>query len=56
MSGSLSEKESRKVERALWWERNKDKVIAYSIMSGLIIFFIIYFIVAYLKGWNPQFN
>ena len=56
MPGTLSDRERRRVERQLWWERNKDKVIAYSIMTGLLVFFVIYLVIAALNGWNLQFN
>jgi preprotein translocase subunit Sss1 len=41
-----------KYEYKLWWDEHKHDVIAGIIMSSMIIGFIIYLIVAYLKGWE----
>ena len=39
-------------ELEMWWDRHKHDVIVGIIMTSMILGFIIYLIVAYIKGWE----
>ncbi|OLS13826.1 MAG: hypothetical protein RBG13Loki_2587 [Promethearchaeota archaeon CR_4] len=43
-------------DRLRWWERNKDKVITDTIMTGLLKFFVIYLINAFVNDWDIRFD
>ena len=50
------DKELRKYQREQWWNSHKDKIIAYTIMTGMIVFFVVYLIIAFANGWDIRFN
>ena len=50
------EKELKQYARRQWWEQNKHKVIAYIIMGGMLIGWLIYVIVMTSKGYVLMFN
>jgi hypothetical protein len=55
MAESVSDRDLKRYARQRWWEQHKDKVLAYSIMAGLITFFIIYMIIAIVNNWDIHF-
>lgn len=56
MSDKDQEKQEKQYQRQRWMEENKDKLIAYTIMIGMVTFFIIYLIVAIKNHWDIHFG
>lgn len=52
MNDREEKKQLRHYEHHMWWERHKHDVIAYTIMTSMVVFFISYLVYAYLHGWD----
>lgn len=52
MSDREKRKQLRRYEWSMWWDRHKHDVIAYTIMTSMIVFFVCYLIYAYTHGWE----
>jgi maltodextrin utilization protein YvdJ len=56
MLNKESDKTLKRYERQKWLEENKHKIIAYTIMITMVVFFVIYLTLAIKNNWDIHFG